>query len=85
VQSARRQAELRLGDRIHLFLDLPGALAVAVERHRDRVCAETLAVDLALGPMPPGVTVHEATVDGGVARVGVLGTTAPPGPPKPMR
>ncbi len=85
VQSARRQAELRLDDRIHLFLDLPGPLAVAVERHRDRVCAETLAVDLALGTTPPDVLVYEAAVDGGVARVSVVRATAPPGPPEPMR
>jgi isoleucyl-tRNA synthetase len=85
VQSARRQAELRLDDRIHLFIDLPGPVAVAVERHRDHVCAETLAVDLALGPMPPGVIVHEATLDAGVARVGVARATAPPGPLEPMR
>ncbi|HWF57610.1 MAG TPA: isoleucine--tRNA ligase [Candidatus Dormibacteraeota bacterium] len=73
VQSARRDAGLRLSDRIRLALELPDAVAAAVEEHRDHVCAETLAVELRIGSMEPGMSVHETELDGGVARVGVAG------------
>ncbi len=72
VQSARREAGLHLADRIRLALELPPMHASAVEDHREYICSETLAVDLQLGALPPGLTVHETELDGGVARVGLV-------------
>ena len=72
VQSARRDAGLHLADRIRLGLDLPPAHLAAVEEHRDRVCAETLALELSLGQLREEMSVHESNVDGGVARVGLV-------------
>jgi isoleucyl-tRNA synthetase len=71
VQSARRDAGLDLADRIRLAVDLPAAYAAAVEAHQDYLCAETLAAELKIGTVPPGMSVHETALDGGVARVGV--------------
>ncbi len=71
VQSARRDAGLHLADRIRLVLDLPADYAAAAQDHRAHVCAETLAAELAFGPVPPDMSVHESDLDGGVARVGV--------------
>ncbi|HEX4578608.1 MAG TPA: isoleucine--tRNA ligase [Candidatus Dormibacteraeota bacterium] len=71
VQSARRDAGLNLADRIRLVLDLPQTHAAAVEEHRDYVASETLAIELSIGALPVGMTVHETPLDGGVARVGL--------------
>ncbi|MBJ7609268.1 MAG: isoleucine--tRNA ligase [Candidatus Dormibacteraeota bacterium] len=71
VQSARRDAGLHLGDRIRLALDLPPTYAAAAERHREYITAETLGVHLSLGAVPPTLSIHETSVEGGVARVGV--------------
>ena len=71
VQSARRDAGLHLADRIRLAVDLPAAYAAAVEEHQDYLRAETLAAELEIGTVPPGMSIHETALDGGVARVGV--------------
>ena len=71
VQSARRDAGLDLADRIRLAVDLPAAYAAAVEAHQDYLRTETLAAELKIGTVPPGMSVHETALDGGIARVGV--------------
>jgi isoleucyl-tRNA synthetase len=71
VQSARRDAGLRLGDRIRLAVELPAAYAAAVDEHRAYLSSETLASELSIGTVPEGMSVHETPLDGGVARVGV--------------
>jgi len=71
VQSARRDAGLHLADRIRLALDLPPEHAAAVTEHREYVCAETLATELHVGPIPTGMSVQESAVGGGVARIGL--------------
>jgi len=71
VQSARRDAGLHLADHIHLVVELPAAYAAAVDEHRDYLAAETLAANLEIGSVPPGMSVHETELDGGVARVGL--------------
>jgi len=71
VQSARRDAGLRLSDRIRLVVELPADYAEAAREHSAYVSAETLASELHFGAVPPGMSVHESELDGGVARVGV--------------
>jgi isoleucyl-tRNA synthetase len=71
VQSARREAGFQLSDRIRLALELPDVAAAAVEEHRNHVCAETLAVELEIGAISPGYSIHETELDSGVARVGL--------------
>ncbi len=48
VQTARKQADLKVDDRIRLTLDVPGDVAKAVERYRRYVMEQTLARDLVL-------------------------------------
>jgi isoleucyl-tRNA synthetase len=48
VQAARREAGLHVSDCIALELDGPPSLVEAVERHRDYVAEQTLAVELRL-------------------------------------
>jgi isoleucyl-tRNA synthetase len=71
VQTARRDAGLHLADRIRLALDLPAAYAEAVGEHGDYIAAETLATELSVGSLPPGLSVHETPLDEGIARVGI--------------
>ena len=46
VQDARKQANLQISDRIHLRLNAAEDYAQAIERWRDYIMGETLAVDL---------------------------------------
>jgi isoleucyl-tRNA synthetase len=71
VQSARRDAGLHLADRIRLVVELPADYAAAAREHSDYLSSETLAADLQFGSVPPGMSVHESELDGGVARVGL--------------
>jgi isoleucyl-tRNA synthetase len=48
VQAARREAGLHVSDCISLELDGPAAMVEAVEKHRDYVTEQTLAVELRL-------------------------------------
>ena len=49
VQQARREADFDVSDRITLVVEASGAVAEAVEAHRDFVAAETLATSVQLG------------------------------------
>jgi isoleucyl-tRNA synthetase len=71
VQSARRDAGLHLADRIRLVVELPADYAAAAREHSEYLASETLAAELHFGSVPPGMSVHESELDGGVARVGL--------------
>jgi len=73
VQQARKEADLHVSDRIRLALELPRDLENAVDRYRDYVCDQTLALELQLegGFAAGGLSVHEASVGGESIRVGV--------------
>jgi isoleucyl-tRNA synthetase len=64
VQDARKSAGLAVSDRIALGLEATGALATAVDRHRDAIAAETLAVEIIDGAVPGASYTEEATVEG---------------------
>ena len=49
VQQTRKDAGLHVSDRIALHLEVGPARAEAIERHRDWICEQTLAVEFALG------------------------------------
>ena len=61
VQQARRQAGLKVSDRIALAVGGSPAVRAAVDRHRELISAETLAVELAV------VELGGAELDGAVA------------------
>ncbi len=77
VQSARREARLHLADRVHLALDLPEPYAAAAREHGGRIRTETLAIELVIGTIPDGMSVHETRVETGAARVGLLRASGP--------
>ncbi len=71
VQQARKEAGLHVSDRIQLGVDASPRIAAAVEAHRSYLEEQTLAIDLRLGPLPPGVHTHAADLDGTPIRIGV--------------
>jgi isoleucyl-tRNA synthetase len=48
IQTARKDERLDYQDRIRLRISATGSLAAAIEAHRNYICHETLAIDLAL-------------------------------------
>ncbi|HEY2673213.1 MAG TPA: isoleucine--tRNA ligase [Rugosimonospora sp.] len=70
VQQARREAGLDVADRIRATVEAGPEVALAVERHRDFVAQETLAVSLELGAVGEDGFAGEAG-DGETVRVGV--------------
>jgi isoleucyl-tRNA synthetase len=60
VQDLRKQADLDIADRIHLYYQATPALAAAIENYRDYVMGETLTVELLAKPAPQGLAAAEA-------------------------
>ena len=65
VQDARKAAGLQVGDRILLTLDVPTEHVAAVERHRDTVARETLALSVEIETGPELRATVEAVDAGG--------------------
>ncbi|MGH8792813.1 MAG: isoleucine--tRNA ligase [Stackebrandtia sp.] len=70
VQQARKDAGLKVTDRIALRLDAPAEVTAAVETHRQFVAGETLAETLEFGSLEPGASSGEVG-DGAVIRTSV--------------
>lgn len=68
VQQARKEADLDVSDRILLSLGSDDEGRMAIERHRDLIAAETLAVDVTIGVAIGGVPVG----DGSSVVIGVV-------------
>jgi isoleucyl-tRNA synthetase len=66
VQGARRTAGLRVEERIVLHLDGSGLVREAIERHRDEIAGETLAVEVSVSHGAPFAGIHheEHVIDG---------------------
>ncbi len=64
VQDARKEAGLRVSDRIVLGLEVHGELAEALQRHRDEVARETLAVEVVDGVVTDAVERSDVTFEG---------------------
>ena len=74
VNEARKDAGLRVSDRIHLVIDGPEEVAEAVEAHRAWVSDQTLATELVLaGPISDARRYELA--DGRAVRIGLSPTT----------
>jgi len=52
IQQVRRQANLRVDQRIHLFLEVPPEVAEAVREHQATIAEEVLAETVELGQVP---------------------------------
>jgi isoleucyl-tRNA synthetase len=64
VQSSRKEAGLKMEDRIELYLGADGKLAEATAEHRDRIAAETLVGRRSDKPLGSGAYRAEVKVDG---------------------
>ena len=64
VQDARKASGLEVADRIALGLQTSGELSAAVDRHRDTIAAETLAIEIVDGALSDASHQEEATIDG---------------------
>jgi isoleucyl-tRNA synthetase len=74
IQRLRREAGLKVSDRIRLGIFGDGEVQEALEHHGDYVAAETLATELVSGVVPDAkwlAAVQEIDLDGKTARIGV--------------
>ncbi|MGH7318124.1 MAG: class I tRNA ligase family protein, partial [Candidatus Rokuibacteriota bacterium] len=74
VQMMRREARLNVADRIRVTMDADRETVLAIDEYREYICAETLAVELRLGPLPAGWMARE--VVGENARASIALTRA---------
>jgi isoleucyl-tRNA synthetase len=71
VQVARKNANLKLDDRIRLTLAVAGDLLEACEAHKSLFEREALAADLKFVEAPQGDFVEQADIDGDAVGVGI--------------
>jgi isoleucyl-tRNA synthetase len=74
IQRLRKDAGLKVSDRIRLGIFGDGEVQEAVAQHGAYVAAETLATELVSGVVPDGnwlQTVQDVEIDGKTARIGV--------------
>ncbi len=65
IQSARKDEDLDVTDRINLTIAASDDILAAVEDHRAYVCEQILAVGMELDPTPTSDMSHTATIDAG--------------------
>ncbi len=71
VQLLRKTAGLAVDDRIHLTIATDARGLAAIDEHRDYLCEETLALDLALGEPPTGFVVQRLPAGTGTTVLGL--------------
>ena len=72
IQELRKQSGFAVEDRIRLYYEGDGILAEALERWRDYIATETLAVAIARGGAPNGASVETLQIEGHSLRVSVV-------------
>jgi len=76
IQELRKQSGFAVEDRIRLFYEGDGILAEALERWRDYIATETLAVAVARGEAPDGASTETLQIEGHDLRVSVVRVAA---------
>ena len=76
IQELRKQSGFAVEDRIRLFYEGDGILAEALERWRDYIATETLAVAVARGAAPDGASSETLQIEGHDLKVGVVRVAA---------
>ena len=71
IQAARKNADLKLDNRIHLELGLKGDLKTAAEVHQGMIKENTLALELVFTDQPQGQHVETAETDEGPISIGL--------------
>jgi isoleucyl-tRNA synthetase len=72
IQELRKQSGFAVEDRIRLFYQGDGILAEALERWRDYIATETLAVAVARGEAPDGASTETLRIEGHDLTVSVV-------------
>jgi isoleucyl-tRNA synthetase len=72
LQDLRKQSGFQLDDRIAIFYHGNGILVEALERWRDYITAETLAVQVVNEAPPDGVPLHRIKIEGHELGLGVV-------------
>ena len=72
IQELRKQSGFAVEDRIRLFYEGDGLLAEALERWRDYIAAETLAVAVTRAEAPDGASSETLQIEGSDLRVSVV-------------
>lgn len=72
VQELRKTSDFEIADRIRLWVQATSGLAEAIQRNREYIQGETLAVELNLGEAPSGAAEASAKFDGEEMKVGIL-------------
>jgi isoleucyl-tRNA synthetase len=72
IQELRKRCGFSVDDRIRLYYQGDGLLAQALERGRDYIAAETLAVQIERGSPPDGACSDAMKVEGEELQLGVL-------------
>jgi isoleucyl-tRNA synthetase len=76
IQELRKQSGFAVEDRIRLFYEGDGILAEALERWRDYIATETLAVAVARGEAPDGASSETLQIEGHDLKVSVVRVAA---------
>jgi isoleucyl-tRNA synthetase len=76
IQELRKQSGFAVEDRIRLFYEGDGVLAEALERWRDYIATETLAVAVARGAAPDGASTETLRIEGIDLRVSLIRVAA---------
>jgi isoleucyl-tRNA synthetase len=76
IQELRKQSGFAVEDRIRLFYDGDGILAEALERWRDYIATETLALAVARGAAPDGASTETLQIEGHELKVSVVRVAA---------
>jgi isoleucyl-tRNA synthetase len=76
IQELRKQSGFAVEDRIRLFYEGDGVLAEALERWRDYIATETLAVAVSRGAAPDGAPTETLQIEGNELRVSVVRVAA---------
>ena len=69
VQSLRKDADLDIADRIHLYYTASERLVKAIQAFEDYIKEETLAADLVVGVNPEGLPFTQDEFDGETVRI----------------
>lgn len=72
IQELRKQSGFAVEDRIRLFYEGDGVLAQALERWREYIATETLAIAVARGQAPDGASTETLKIEGHDLTVSVL-------------
>jgi isoleucyl-tRNA synthetase len=72
IQELRKQSGFAVEDRIRLYYDGDGILAQALERWREYIATETLAIAVARGEAPDGASSETLRIEGHDLKVSVV-------------